>query len=63
MAYPKTNAEHAWLDDFDTNTVNPSLLEMDYENFLFFQYAGSRFGNGGTIELLKKLAAGSGAVS
>ena len=63
VAYPKTNSEHAWLDDFDTNSVNNSLLEMDYENFLFFQYAGNRYGNAGTIELLKKLADGSGSAT
>jgi len=63
VAYPDVNSEHGWLGDFDRNSVNNSLLEMEYENFLFFQYAGNRYGNAGTIELLKKLAAGSGSAS
>jgi len=63
VAYPEVNGEHAWIGDFDKHSVNTSLIDMDYENFLFFQYAGNRFGNGGTIELLRKLAAGSGSAS
>ena len=60
VVYQDKNNEYVYLEDFDDHSINKSLLQMDYENFLFFQYLANRMGEMGAINLLEALQNGGG---
>lgn len=57
VVYPSSNLEHRAARRFDINSVHMWLMDMSYENGIFFQYLGGRFGNGYLMNLLDTLAA------
>ncbi len=63
VVYPSNNAEYGFLGQFDTASVNSSLQQMDYENFIFFQYAANHYTESGVIDLLNKLGNASGSAA
>jgi hypothetical protein len=44
LVYPSTDFEHRVLKRFNVNSRNQSILEMDYENGVFFQYLANHAG-------------------
>ncbi|MEM7335564.1 MAG: hypothetical protein AAF490_26035 [Chloroflexota bacterium] len=56
VVYPSVNDEHGRLSEFDRQSVTKTILEMDYENFLFFQHLGNTIGDDQIIAMLKVLA-------
>ena len=55
VVYPDVNREHIFAGDFDYNSVSSSLVEMDYENFLFFQYLANQTGDEGVLALMNMM--------
>ena len=60
VVYPTVNDEHRFLDSFNRNSVDKTLMEMSYHNFVFFQYMANRIGDQGLISLLKTMSATGG---
>jgi hypothetical protein len=58
VVYPTVNAEHGSLNRFDIHSRNTSLLELTYENFIFFQYLGNQLGNAELMNLMEVVSAG-----
>lgn len=54
-AYPSVNAEYEFIGDISSNIALYSLFDLDYENFLFFQFLANRIGNESVIDLLASL--------
>ncbi len=44
VVYPAMNFEHERILYFDANTISSWLMDLSYENVVFFQYLGGRFG-------------------
>jgi len=62
VVYPDVNAEHRFASAFDAGSVNRSLFDMSYENFIFFQYLSGAASNGAIISLIQDMP-GLGDVS
>ncbi len=60
VVYPATNAEHDWIEDFNTRSESTSLLDMSYEDNLFFQYLENRDGPAGVLALLESMPTSGG---
>ena len=59
VVYPANDLEiRLRLAQFDTKSATDSLLSLDYENFIFFQYLENRSGNAYNIALLDALPNG-----
>lgn len=63
VVYPTVNGEYGYLGQFDTASTTQSLLQMDYENFIFFQQMANELGEGGVIDLLDTLGKGGGTAT
>jgi hypothetical protein len=44
LVYPANNLEQRYIEKFNERSPYRSILEMTYENAVFFQYLGGRFG-------------------
>ncbi|MGH2626930.1 MAG: hypothetical protein ACRDHY_09805 [Anaerolineales bacterium] len=60
VAFPDADAENEYLEAFDLNSIALSLLDMDYENFLFFQHWANEAGNGAVVAFLRGLPTAPG---
>ncbi|MEX1071353.1 MAG: hypothetical protein WEC37_01895 [Anaerolineales bacterium] len=60
VVYPTVNSEYQWEDDFAYNSLSQSLMDMEYENAIFFQYLGNVFGDEYLLNMLDVLAAAGG---
>jgi len=59
--YQTVNAEYEYLDSFNSRSPTTSLIAMDYENFIFFQYLGNEIGNAGVLQLIEAMPTTPGA--
>ncbi|MDJ0754978.1 MAG: hypothetical protein QNJ45_15755 [Ardenticatenaceae bacterium] len=57
VVYPDVNDELSRIRDFEVSSVSKTILEMDYENFLFFQHLGNSIGDQEIDYLLGQIAA------
>ena len=55
VVYPSVNDEHHYAEEFHIRSASEWLLDMEYENGIFFQYLGGRFGNNYLIDLIDAL--------
>lgn len=55
VVYPDVNDEHGFLGQFDIRSLFNSLMDLSYENFIFFQHAANTYGNEAIISLLRSL--------
>jgi hypothetical protein len=60
VAYPAVNYEYRWLPDFDWDSRDHSLVEIDYPDSLFFQYMENRGGDGSVLDLMGGMPASGG---
>jgi hypothetical protein len=56
VVYPGVNFEHRAVDSFNVRSLNDSLMEMSYENFIFFQHLANHIGNQGLVDLLEEMS-------
>ena len=61
VAYPEVNHEHRLSLMFDGASIDQTLFEMSYENFVFFQFFGNELNNGAIISLLAGAPPAGGA--
>lgn len=52
VVYPKTNDEWFRTKSWEVNSATKSVVDMDYDNFGFFQYLGNVLGNNALLSLL-----------
>jgi hypothetical protein len=62
VVYPDVNHEHKFVADFHTESITDPVFEMSYENTVFFQYLGGRFGDPWRIEVLDGMPPDQGAM-
>lgn len=55
VVYPTVNAESEFWPGFDVNSINKSLLAMDYDNVVFFQYLANRVGDEGVLQMIQSM--------
>jgi hypothetical protein len=55
VVYPAADFEYRFLNAFNHNSLRSTLIEMSYENFIFFQFLANRIGTDGTLDLLETL--------
>lgn len=55
VVYPNVDGEQHWLPVFDERSMRRSLVRMDYDAYLFFQFLANREGDPGVINLLHGL--------
>jgi hypothetical protein len=60
VVYPSVNAEYEYLPGFDRRSPFDSILEMDYENFMFFQYIANQIGNSGVLNIIEAMPEAAG---
>lgn len=60
VVYPATQAEWGSLGTFNQNSAEHSLVDMSYENWIFFQFLANKVGNQGVLELVKLMPASGG---
>ncbi len=63
VVYPDVNFEHRFLSEFDSKSLFNSLMELSYENFIFFQHAANTYGNEAIISLQRSLGNANGTSS
>ncbi len=56
VVYPDVNFEYTTFDSYHLQANLRPIFDMNYENFLLFQYLGNRLGDPALIDLLKSLA-------
>ena len=59
--YPTVNGEHMYTPSFDDRSPIYSLIEMDYENVVLFQYLANEIGNAGVLRLIESMPTSAGA--
>lgn len=59
--YPTVNAEYEYIRSFRNRSPFESIISMDYENFIFFQYLANEIGNAGVLRLIESMPAAAGA--
>lgn len=57
VVYPDANAEWDAVHKFHGASIYSSIFEMTYENTVFFQYLGNRFGDTWLVEFMDNLPA------
>jgi hypothetical protein len=60
VVYPAVQEEWSRLGTFNQNSAEHSLVNMSYENWIFFQYLANKVGNQGVLELVKLMPAAGG---
>ncbi len=53
--YPRVNFESRFSDSFNEKSKIKPLTNMDYENYVFFQFMGNRIGPDGVIAMLRSM--------
>lgn len=61
VAYPTIDSERQWDPLFDSRSKTQSLVRMDYDAYLFFQFLANREGDAGVIAFLHSLPTSGGA--
>ena len=61
VVYPAVDYEHRWVDTFDYNSKNTPLHRMGYENFGFFQFLATRWGDNAVITFLESMPDSGGS--
>lgn len=61
FVYSTANAEYEYLGSFDRRSPSRSIIDMDYQNFLFFQYLANEIGNAGVLRLIEAMPTAGGA--
>ena len=59
--YPSVNAEYEYLPSFDRRSPFDSIIDMDYQNFIFFQYVANEIGSAGVLRLIEAMPEAAGA--
>lgn len=60
VAYPTANAEHEYLPAFSVESLESSLVKIDYPSWLFFQFLANQSGNGAVINLIELMPESGG---
>lgn len=60
VVYPHVNLEWGWAGRFDAVSHARSILQLAYDNVVFFQYMGNRWGDGAIVQLMKSLPTSGG---
>jgi hypothetical protein len=60
VVYDKVDYEQRHEDAFDSESPTTPLVEMAYENAVFFQFLGSRLGNDGVLRVLRTMPTSEG---
>lgn len=60
VVYPTVNAESEFWGDFDVNSLGTSLVDMEYQNVVFFQYLANRVGDEGVLRLMDSMPSSGG---
>ncbi len=60
VVYPTVNAESQFWPGFDHGSIRSPLLDMDYENVVFFQYLANQTGNEGVLSLIDNMPTSGG---
>jgi hypothetical protein len=56
VAYPQNDLEHwDFLLRLDNRSLDQTIFEMSYEDYLLFQYLANRIGDDGVLDLIKSL--------
>jgi hypothetical protein len=63
VVYPAVNNEHQHKNAFSRKSTTVPLMEMDYENFAFFQFLGNRIDPEGVIAMLRTMPITPGRVA
>lgn len=58
VVYPPVNLEWRFLEKLEQIELVTTVIGREYENFMFFQYLGSKMGNDGILDLIGKLPTG-----
>ncbi|MBN2043817.1 MAG: hypothetical protein JW757_02255 [Anaerolineales bacterium] len=57
LVYPQTNLEWEFLDSFNQKSANQSIFDLDYENFVFFQFMGNKYSVQSLVDILQNVSA------
>jgi Family of unknown function (DUF6055) len=52
LVYPAANAEYEFIDSLRSREPGHTPIDLEYENFLFFQFLGNRITNPGVVRLI-----------
>lgn len=61
VVFPGTANSDGFVQSFDINSVRLSLLEMTYENVVFFHWIHQSRGSGGVIDIIRAMPTGGGS--
>lgn len=56
LVYPRANAEHVFLESYYLRSPLRHIFQMDYHNFIFFQYLGNQLGTAEVLSILEAMA-------
>jgi hypothetical protein len=57
LVYPQADLEWEFLNLFDSKSPNVSILDMTYENFVFFQFMGNKYSPEVLVDILMRVSA------
>ncbi len=60
VAYPTANAEHEFLLAFSAESLESSLVKIDYPSWLFFQFLANQSGNQAVMNLIELMPESGG---
>ncbi|HSG25845.1 MAG TPA: hypothetical protein VLA32_06975 [Anaerolineales bacterium] len=60
LVYPQADLEWEFLNLFDSKSPNVSILDMTYENFVFFQFMGNKYSPEVLVDILMRVSAAGG---
>lgn len=56
VVYPEINYEHRWLNSYYLHSLYKPWFDLDYENFLLFQFLANKLGSEGLLIMLDKVS-------
>lgn len=56
VVYPNINAELGWMDSYYDRSITDPWFDLDYLNFLLFQFLANKLGNEGLLILLDNVS-------
>jgi len=57
LVYPNANLEFRALGHFDSNSIEKSILQMSYDNFVFFQFMGNQYTAESLVDIIHDISA------
>ncbi len=54
--YPSANHEQDYLLEFDVDSATTPLMDMDYQNYIFFQYLANELGVNSVLDILERVS-------